>query len=110
MTTMHASEDTTRREALQNAIASSDWETAFKEATWLSNHYPVGSLEAEHYASPARSFAARQAQPVVEQPFASITDQLLASLRAAGAQQTHAAPLGVTFNVHVNVETNKPPF
>lgn len=114
MTITEMAEATTRREALQNAIASSNWETAFQEATWLSNHYTAESVEAEHYASQARTFAAKTTNPVAdaaaEQPFSSITDQLLASLRAVGAEQTHAATPGITFNVYVDVELNKPPF
>lgn len=115
MTTMYTADDTARREALQGASAASDWEQAFQEASWLSNHYPVGSLEAEHYSAQARTYAGRIAKPAheetaPEQPFASLTEQVLASMRAMGANQTHAAPAGVTFNVKIDVELNKPPF
>ena len=115
MTTMYTADDTARREALQGAIAASDWEQAFQEASWLSNHNPVGSLEAEHYSAQARTYAGRIAKPAheetaPEQPLASLTEQVLASMRAMGANQTHAAPAGVTFNVKIDVELNKPPF
>lgn len=115
MTTMYTADDTARREALQGAIAASDWEQAFQEASWLSNHYPVGSLEAEHYSAQARTYAARVPAPSTGaaepgQSAATITDQLLSALRAMGANQTHAAPAGATFNIKIDVDLNKPPF
>ena len=115
MTTIQNSHVTARVESLQNAIDRSDWETAFQQATWLSNYYPLGSLEAEHYGAQARTYAARVPAPSTGaaepgQSAATITDQLLSALRAMGANQTHAAPAGATFNIKIDVDLNKPPF
>lgn len=115
MATIQNSHGTARVESLQNAIDRCDWEQAFQEASWLSNHYPVGSLEAEHYSAQARTYAGRIAKPAHEetapgQPFATLTEQVLASMRAMGANQTHAAPAGATFNIKIDVDLNKPPF